>query len=69
MMLMKNNRYTINKFNNEVLFLYGKMGYRKHAKLYCELHKCYVDIYQLRDKNFKCNKCKHKKEVENGEIY
>ena len=44
---MKNSRYTINKFNNEVLFLYGKMGYRKHAKLYCELHKCYVDIYQL----------------------
>lgn len=60
---MKNSRYTINKMNTKVLFLYGKLRSKKKAVLYCELHKCYLDKGQLFSKKFKCEKCKHKKEV------
>lgn len=48
----------------KVLFLYGKIGYKSKAKLYCDLHKCYLTKQQLYSKKFRCEKCKHKKEVE-----
>ena len=51
----------------KVMFLYGKIGKKKKAKLYCDLHKCYVNKQQLFTKNFKCEKCKYKKEV--GEVW
>lgn len=47
----------------KVIFLYGKLGYKDKAKLYCSLHKCYLNKQQLFAKKFKCQKCKHKKEV------
>ena len=51
---------------HRVLFLYGKLGYKDKAKLYCKLHKCYLNKQQLFSKNFKCEKCKYKVEVEKG---
>lgn len=53
----------LKKNKNYELFLYGKLRHKSKAVLYCTLHKCYLDIFQLREKKFKCNKCKHKKEI------
>lgn len=51
------------------LFLYGSIDYKDKAKLYCSLHKCFLNKQHLYKKKFKCEKCKHKKEVdEYGEI-
>lgn len=50
--------------NEKVLFLYGKVKYKNKAILYCGLHKCFLDKKQLFGKNFKCEKCKHSKNVE-----
>lgn len=50
--------------NEKVLFLYGKIGYKKKAELYCDLHKCYVNKRQLFEKKFRCKKCKHQRENE-----
>lgn len=47
----------------KVLFLYGKINYKDKAKIYCDLHKCYLSKQQLFAKKFKCEKCKYKKEV------
>lgn len=52
-----------NKKENRVLFLYGKLRHKNKAIYYCELHKCYIDKPQLFAKKFKCENCKHKKEV------
>lgn len=57
MMLMKNHK---------VLFLYGKLGLKSKAVLYCSLHKCFLNKQQLFGKNFKCEKCKYSKNVEEG---
>lgn len=46
-----------------VLFLYGKLRNKNKAIYYCDLHKCYIDKPQLFSKKFKCENCKHKKEV------
>ena len=48
----------------KVMFLYGKLKYKNKAKYYCELHKCYLSRQDLFMKKFKCEKCKHKKELE-----
>lgn len=48
----------------KVMFLYGKLNNKKRAKYYCELHKCYLSRQNLFTKKFKCEKCKHKKELE-----
>ena len=45
----------------KVLFLYGKVGYKEKAKVYCELHKCYLSKQQLFGKKFRCEKCKYGK--------
>ena len=50
--------------NEKVLFLYGKVKYKNKAILYCGLHKCFLDKKQLFSKNFKCNKCKYSRNVE-----
>lgn len=49
--------------NNKVLFLYGKLRNKNKAVLYCSLHKCYLDKSQLFSKNFRCKKCKHKRDI------
>lgn len=48
------------------LFLYGKLRHKSKAVLYCSLHKCYLDKSQLFAKKFKCEKCKYRKDVEEG---
>ena len=50
--------------NHKVLFLYGKIGLKSKAVLYCSLHKCFLSKKDLFAKNFKCNKCKHRKNIE-----
>lgn len=54
-----------NKKNEDiVLFPYGKLGKKRKAVLYCGLHKCFLSKQNLFAKKFKCNKCKHKKNIE-----
>lgn len=48
----------------KVLFLYGKLGNKKKAVLYCGLHKCFISRQDLFRKKFKCEKCMHKKNAE-----
>lgn len=50
----------------KVLFLYGRLRHKNKAVLYCSLHKCYLDKQQLFSKKFKCEKCKHMKNVTYG---
>ena len=54
------------KKQEKVMFLYGKLGLKCKAVLYCSLHKCFVNRQQLFRKKFKCEKCKHSKNVEEG---
>lgn len=54
------------KKQDKVMFLYGKLGMKSKAILYCSLHKCFINKQQLFSKNFKCKKCKHNKNVEEG---
>ena len=54
------------KKKEKVLFLYGKLGAKHKAILYCSLHKCFIDKHQLFGKKFKCEKCKHRKNIEEG---
>lgn len=51
------------KIKSKVLFLYGKLGKYNKAKYYCELHKCYLSQSNLYEKKFRCEKCKHKKDL------
>lgn len=48
----------------KVLFLYGKLGAKKRAVLYCSLHKCFISRQDLFRKNFKCERCIHRKDAE-----
>ena len=48
----------------KVLFLYGKIGYKDKARLYCDLHKCYLNRQHLFTKKFKCERCKYRRDVE-----
>ena len=54
------------KKQDKVLFLYGRLRYKRKAVLYCDLHKCFVDKQQLFSKKFKCEKCKHRRDVDEG---
>lgn len=56
--------------NKKGLFLYGKIADMRKAVMYCELHKCYLTKHQLFSKKFRCNGCRHRKEVNKwGDIY
>lgn len=52
------------KKSKKVLFLYGKLDKKNRAVYYCGLHKCYISKGNLFEKKFRCEKCKHKKEVQ-----
>ena len=54
------------KKQDKVLFLYGRLRYKRKAVLYCDLHKCFVDKQQLFSKKFKCENCKHRRDVDEG---
>lgn len=54
------------KKQDKVMFLYGKLGSKNKAILYCSLHKCFINKQQLFEKKFKCLKCKHNKNIEEG---
>lgn len=53
-------------FNNKVksglrLGLYGKITYK--AVAYCELHKCYLEPLNIREKRCNFKKCKYFKRM------
>lgn len=56
-------RATIRKgvklYKNTELFLYGRRKNRCVARGYCQLHKCYLDIRNIKEKMCKVKKCKY----------
>ena len=52
------------KNEKKVLFPFGKLRNKNKAVIYCGLHKCFMSKGDLIAKKFKCNKCKHRREVE-----
>lgn len=48
---------------NKKLFLYGKLLDISKAIGYCELHKCYLDLKDVKEKKCIKKKCKYMKEV------
>ena len=54
------------KNEKKVLFPSGKLRNKNKAVIYCGLHKCFMSKGDLIAKKFKCNKCKHRREVEEG---
>ena len=52
------------KKQEKVMFLYGKLGPKRRAVLYCSLHKCFISKQDMYRKKFKCEKCIHRKDAE-----
>ena len=45
------------------MFLYGKLKKKKKAVAYCELHKCYLDAHNIKERRCNKKRCKRKKEI------
>ena len=65
---MKN--YVNNKkrthFSVPVLFLYGRLEEKKKAVGYCNLHKCYLEPRDIKEKRCNFKKCYRLMEIKNG---
>lgn len=59
--IRKPKKTRVNK-SRAVLFLFGRLKEIEHAVGYCELHKCYLEPKDVKEK--RCNKknCKYFKE-------
>lgn len=60
---IRKNKVSFKKKTDQVMYLYGRIGERKYAIGYCDLHKCYIDKRNMLLKSFKCEKCKNFKEI------
>ncbi len=49
---------------NVVMCLYGKLREKNKTVAYCELHKCYLDRKDIKEKKCNFKKCKYRKEIE-----
>lgn len=45
------------------LFLYGRRRYADKAAAYCNLHKCYLDKGDIKEKKCNFKNCKYKEEI------
>lgn len=52
------------KLNTYNLFLFGRLNNLSRAKAYCELHKCYLEGKDIREKGCNHKSCKHLKELD-----
>ncbi len=52
------------KLNTYNLFLFGRLNNLSRAKAYCELHKCYLEGKDIREKRCNHKSCKHLKELD-----
>lgn len=52
------------KLNTYNLFLFGRLNNLSKAKAYCELHKCYLEGRDIREKGCNYKLCKHLKELD-----
>ena len=46
------------------LFLFGRLNNLSKAKAYCELHKCYLEGKDIKEKRCNHKLCKHLKELD-----
>ena len=51
------------KTKKQELFLYGKLRDKSKAVAYCDLHKCYLEPIDIKEK--KCNRknCKYRRDL------
>ncbi len=48
---------------NKELFLYGRLRDLSKAVAYCNLHRCYLEPKDIKEKRCNKKKCKYKKEL------
>ncbi len=56
-------RKGLKKYKNVELFLYGRLKQIHKAIAYCQLHKCYLENSDIKEKQCNKKKCKYKKEI------
>lgn len=49
---------------NEDIFLYGRLRNKSKAVAYCNLHKCYLEPIDIKEKKCNYKKCKYKEELQ-----
>lgn len=49
--------------NNYVLGIYGRLLPIGHCKWYCDLHKCYLQGKDLKERNCMSKRCNHLKKL------
>ena len=63
----KANRKTIikrnNNLKNKTLSLYGKLSNKHKCVAYCELHKCYLEPFQISEKKCNYKQCIYLREI------
>ena len=52
------------KLNTYNLFLFGRLNNINKAKAYCELHKCYLEGRDIKEKGCNYKLCKHLRELD-----
>jgi len=52
------------KMSNYKLFLFGRLNNLSKARAYCELHKCYLEGRDIKEKGCNYKTCKHLRELD-----
>lgn len=55
-------RKGVKTFKNKEIFLYGRIGERSKSVAYCNLHKCFLEIKDIKEKRCRNKKCKYIRE-------
>ena len=62
--IRKHNTVPLNDKNKETaLFLYGKLDFKRKARIYCTLHKCYLNGDNIKEKKCNYKKCRFRKKI------
>jgi hypothetical protein len=57
------NKEVVKIHKKNELFLYGKLRDKSKAVAYCELHKCYLEPIDIKEKKCNYKKCKYLKNL------
>lgn len=52
------------KLDTYNLFLFGRLNNLSKAKAYCELHRCYLEGRDIKEKKCNYKSCKHLRELD-----
>lgn len=62
--ITQGKRGKVIKIKNYNLFLFGRLNKLSRAKAYCNLHKCYLEGRDIREKKCNYKSCKHLRELD-----